>query len=173
LKMSRLVYLSKVFTCEGRIAKIKQDKLFYGMSQPSKILIINLHPLVTVSDVKKFFSSLGRVIEVVVYYSTSGGSMRRAYVLYARASDASKAIKLFDGVSIQGCPMRIRGMKETGAEVRGKAIPVVLRRLSSRMLQISKRRVFPFGPSLRLTPKLKHFELRPALGHSRSRLVFE
>uniref|UniRef100_A0A0D9WX25 RRM domain-containing protein n=1 Tax=Leersia perrieri TaxID=77586 RepID=A0A0D9WX25_9ORYZ len=73
----------------------------------TKLHISNLDSGVTVEDVQELFSEIGELKRYSVNYDKDGKSQGTAEVVFARKVDALDAIKRYDGVILDGKPMKI------------------------------------------------------------------
>jgi len=78
-----------------------------GAATPAKVQVSNLEHSVTQDDLEELFATVGELQKVVLKYDRSGRSNGIADVFFARKADAMKAVKEYNGVSIDGKPMAL------------------------------------------------------------------
>ncbi|OWZ14193.1 hypothetical protein PHMEG_00012370 [Phytophthora megakarya] len=81
-----------------------------GKDAPSpgtKILVKNLKFDILEEEVRELFGTVGEVSKAEIVYDRSGRSKGIARVWFTRRSDADKAIKQYDGRTLDGQPMQI------------------------------------------------------------------
>jgi len=86
-------------------------------SGPVKLTITNLQFGVTDSDLKELFSEFGSMKSAVIHYNKAGASLGTAHVTYGSRGAAINALKQYNGVHLDGRPMKINieGGTGTGA----------------------------------------------------------
>ncbi|KAG3157157.1 hypothetical protein PI124_g9268 [Phytophthora idaei] len=76
-------------------------------SPGTKILVKNLKFDILEEEVRELFGTVGEVSKAEIVYDRSGRSKGIARVWFTRRSDADKAIKQYDGRTLDGQPMQI------------------------------------------------------------------
>eukprot|EP00243_Klebsormidium_subtile_P012484 TRINITY_DN7660_c0_g1_i2.p1 TRINITY_DN7660_c0_g1~~TRINITY_DN7660_c0_g1_i2.p1 ORF type:complete len:272 (+),score=49.77 TRINITY_DN7660_c0_g1_i2:155-970(+) len=73
----------------------------------TKLFISNLDYNVSNDDIKELFGELGDLKRSEINFDKSGRSKGTAEVVFARKQDAMKAVSRYDGVALDGKPMKI------------------------------------------------------------------
>ena len=85
-----------------------QNRTRIAKETPStKLTIKNLHYEVSDEDIKRLFSEFASFRSSAVYFDRSGRSKGAAQVIYGNKPDALKAMKEYNGVHLDGRPMKI------------------------------------------------------------------
>ncbi|XP_027101350.1 THO complex subunit 4A-like isoform X2 [Coffea arabica] len=78
-----------------------------GASSGTKLYVSNLYYGVTNDDIKVLFSDVGELKRYAIHYDRTGKSMGTAEVVFARHSDALKAINRYNDLLLDGRPIKI------------------------------------------------------------------
>merc|ERR1719369_512172 len=85
------------------------------LGNAAKISISNLHFGVTDNDIQELFKTCGNMKSAAVHHDSNGQSLGTAHVLYAKPAAALQAMKQFNGVLLDGRPLKIA--------IEGAAVP--------------------------------------------------
>jgi len=77
-------------------------------SGPIKLNISNLEFGVTDKDVWELFQEFGGAVKSGIHYDASGRSLGTAYVIYSKYENAQKAFNSYNGICLDGRPMRLQ-----------------------------------------------------------------
>ncbi|CDP00060.1 unnamed protein product [Coffea canephora] len=78
-----------------------------GASSGTKLYVSNLHYGVTNDDIEVLFSDVGELKRYAIHCDRTGKSMGTAEVVFARHSDALKAINRYNDLLLDGRPIKI------------------------------------------------------------------
>lgn len=96
---------------KGIINRVVRAKKSETLS--NKLFISNLHYKVTAEDMQELFAQIGRVTSKQIHYNQAGHSLGSAEVIFDRPSDATKAMRTYNGVRLDGRSMNIEIINST------------------------------------------------------------
>eukprot|EP00124_Ichthyophonus_hoferi_P004313 Ihof_evm3s460 gene=Ihof_evmTU3s460 len=83
-------------------------------STATKILVENLHPNVNDADMKELFSQMGPLKKAAVHYNSQARSLGTAEITFNRPEDAARAVREYNGLTLDGRPMKLALVDEEG-----------------------------------------------------------
>jgi len=98
---------------------------------PGKLIISNLDFGVTDLDIKELFGEFGTIKSTTLHYDRQGKSLGTGDIVYHKRSDAVKAMKQYDGVPLDGRPMKIELTASSSTVLRARSASVPRRRSRS------------------------------------------
>ncbi|OAF66591.1 Aly/REF export factor [Intoshia linei] len=97
-----------LFTTRDNInGQWKHDLYKESGNNIAKLIIDNLDFGVSDSDLQGLFSEFGQILSSKVFYDRSGRSLGKGNVIFDRRRDAISAVKQYNGVPLDGKPMKL------------------------------------------------------------------
>merc|ERR550532_2798847 len=87
-----------------------------GGLQSTKLYVSNLDFGVTNQDVKELFSEFGPMVRYGINFSAGGRSVGTAEIVYKNRISAVKAMQKYNGVTLDGRPMKLEVLGGTGQQ---------------------------------------------------------
>ncbi|OLY81778.1 THO complex subunit 4A [Smittium mucronatum] len=105
-----------------------------GSDQKGKILISNLDYKVTEADLKELFQQIGSVRKATLNFDSRGKSKGNGEVWFNKLSDSYRAVEKYNGVTLDGRPMKIEVVVSSAAPVQMQIpVPVPMPMMMSNM----------------------------------------
>jgi len=86
----------------------ENDVPIRGIETGTKVSIQNLEYTINEENLKEVFDRVGTVKKVVIHYDRSGRSEGSGEITFARKADALTAISKYNGVEVDGKPVRLQ-----------------------------------------------------------------
>lgn len=94
---------------------------------PLKIHVSNLELAVTKLDMQELFQEFGKLGKINMHFNENGRSQGTCDVTFARRADGIRAVKKYDGVPLDGRPMKIKAIGEDFATTKTQATTLATR----------------------------------------------
>lgn len=115
---------------KSRAAGVAAGAAKAGLTTVTKLRVGNLDLNVTQDDIQELFAEIGTCKSVELMTRADGGSKGFAFVVYVRKADAQKAMDTYNGVPLDGRPLKITlegpTMPSAGAAAAASSIAVAL-----------------------------------------------
>ncbi|XP_019873127.1 aly/REF export factor 2-like [Aethina tumida] len=87
--------------------RIQRPNVFQRNSDGFKMLVSNLHPSVTNMDLQELFIEFGDLKRWSIHYNQNGKSVGTGEVVFFNRDAATRAVRQYNGVPLDGRPMRL------------------------------------------------------------------
>lgn len=116
--------LSSMTSKTQAVSKAQTLKAAGGLTTGAKLKVSNLDFAVSSQDIEELFSEIGEVKSAEVMTGPNGSSKGIAFVVYKKKADAEQAIEHYNGVPLDGKPLRISLVPTVAASTPAASIQI-------------------------------------------------